>query len=208
MNLIQDCGRYFLYRHIRNDTGLPFYIGIGTKGKDKTTYVEMYKRAFIKSNRSTYWKAIVAKTTYKIEILLESDSPVFIKEKEKEFIKLYGRVDQQGLLCNFTDGGDGAWGHQVSDSHRQLLRNLKRFSQDKALAIMKDIHKEKYDYSSFIYINAHTKGSIKCPTHGEFLQTFAIHVYNKSGCPKCADLIRHAPENYIKRKLKASTKSI
>lgn len=29
--MIQNIGKYYLYRHIRLDLGSPFYIGIGTK---------------------------------------------------------------------------------------------------------------------------------------------------------------------------------
>ncbi len=43
---------------------------------------------------------------------------------------------------------------------------------------------KQYDYSKFIYVNAHTKGIIICPEHGEFLQIPTNHLRGK-GCPKC-----------------------
>jgi Zn finger protein HypA/HybF involved in hydrogenase expression len=46
------------------------------------------------------------------------------------------------------------------------------------------IHGEKYDYSLVEYINAHTKVSILCPIHGEFLQKPNNH-QNGQGCPIC-----------------------
>ncbi len=49
------------------------------------------------------------------------------------------------------------------------------------------IHKNKYDYSKFIYINAHTKSNIICKEHGCFLQTANQHLGGK-GCPKCGRL--------------------
>ena len=59
-------------------------------------------------------------------------------------------------------------------------------SYDKQLFIKKseEIHKNEYDYSKFIYVNAHTKGIIICKRHGMFLQTPYQHM-NGQGCPKC-----------------------
>jgi hypothetical protein len=86
-----------VYRHIRLDKNEPFYIGIG---KD-------IKRAFRKDSRNDYWNNI-SKNGYEVEILFENLTWEEACEKEKEFIKLYGRKDKgTGILCNMTDGGDG-----------------------------------------------------------------------------------------------------
>ena len=102
--------RYYLYRHIRLDKNIPFYIGIGTKPinvKFKSLKREFW-RAYSKSHRNKFWKNITNKTKYEIEILYEDNNFEIIKEKEKEFIKLYGRKDlKKGELCNLTDGGEG-----------------------------------------------------------------------------------------------------
>ena len=107
--MIENEGDYYLYRHIRLDTGEPFYIGIGTKFTDRAyTYKGIYIRAFVKSRRNNFWKSIVNKTDYEVEILLESDDYEFIKQKEIEFIALYGRRDLgKGTLVNHTNGGGG-----------------------------------------------------------------------------------------------------
>jgi len=115
----------YLYRHIREDLNVPFYIGIGagTTGK--------YKRAHNKTGRSDWWKRIVAKTDYRVEIIFEHDCYEFIKKKEIEFIKLYGRsCTKEGTLCNMTDGGDGCLG--MTESHRQkvIKANKKRRMSD------------------------------------------------------------------------------
>ena len=105
--MIEDLGKYYLYRHIRHDTNQPFYIGIGKKAKKGVKY--QYKRALDFVLRSELWKRIYNKSNknIKVDILLESNNHEFIKEKEKEFIKLYGRINKSsGILCNFTDGGD------------------------------------------------------------------------------------------------------
>lgn len=48
-----------------------------------------------------------------------------------------------------------------------------------------EVHKGVYDYSSFVYVNTNTKGSIICSTHGVFYQTPKEHLRGR-GCPKCA----------------------
>lgn len=93
--------RYYLYRHIRLDKNIPFYVGVGTKqnkGKLKSIYARAYAR---EKGRSKWWKSIVDKTDYEVEIILESNDIEFIKSKEIEFIELYKQT-----LCNITKGGD------------------------------------------------------------------------------------------------------
>ncbi|MBC7088669.1 MAG: hypothetical protein H5T96_09440, partial [Tissierellales bacterium] len=101
--------KHYLYRHIRLDKNEPFYVGIGTKQRNShNSFISEYKRGFSKRNRSKYWKNIINKTKYEVEILVESDDYDFIKEKEIEFITLHGRRDLgKGTLVNMTDGGDG-----------------------------------------------------------------------------------------------------
>ena len=106
--------KYYLYRHIRLDKNEPFYIGIGTKQKrNHNSFKSEYRRAFEKNRKeSSVWNNIVSKTEYEIEILLESDDYEFIKQKEIEFIALYGRINlNTGFLANLTDGGDGTINH-------------------------------------------------------------------------------------------------
>ena len=49
---------------------------------------------------------------------------------------------------------------------------------------VKEIHKDKYDYSKVHYVNSKTKVCIICPKHGEFWQTPNGHT-NGAGCLKC-----------------------
>ena len=60
-----------------------------------------------------------------------------------------------------------------------------RKSLDKFINDARRVHGELYDYSQVIYINACTKISIICPSHGEFYQTPSHHVNDKTKCPKC-----------------------
>jgi hypothetical protein len=121
--MVQNIGKHFLYRHIRVDKNEPFYIGIGVKKKLKYPY----SRAYSKHDRNNIWKRIVFKTEYEVEILLESDDYEFIKEKEREFIKLYGRKDlKTGSLCNLTDGGEGCYNRiMTKECKDKISKSLK-----------------------------------------------------------------------------------
>ena len=122
-------GKYYLYRHIRLDKNEPFYIGIGTKykiGSFKKSMKSEYYRAFCKKGkrRSVIWNRVIAKTEYEVEILLESDDYKFIKQKEIEFITLYGRRDLgTGTLVNLTDGGDGTLRRKSTEEYRKNISN-------------------------------------------------------------------------------------
>jgi len=104
----------YVYRHIRLDKNEPFYIGIGS---DST-----YKRANNTRNRNIFWKRIVAKTEYEVEIMLDDLTWEEACNKEKEFISLYGRSDiKMGSLSNLTDGGEGQIGYRVSEERKKEI---------------------------------------------------------------------------------------
>lgn len=93
----------YVYRHIRHDKNEPFYIGIGS---DKD-----YKRAYNDKKRNNLWHKIQSITTYDVEILIDNLTWDEACNKEKEFIKLYGKkCNNSGTLSNLTDGGEGVLG--------------------------------------------------------------------------------------------------
>ena len=104
-----------VYRHIRLDKNMPFYIGISKNNK----------RPFSKNGRSDYWNAIVQKTDYEVDILFEDVDIEFAKKKEAEFIDLYGRkCNGTGYLCNFSKGGDSmhiGGVKKLSKEHRKKI---------------------------------------------------------------------------------------
>ena len=108
-----------VYRHRRNDDGTVFYVGIGNK-----------QRPYTKSKRSSYWKNIVDKSGYSIEILAEDLSLDNAIELEILLIKEYGRKDiRTGILCNLTDGGEGTLNvspevRKIISESRKGVRNL------------------------------------------------------------------------------------
>jgi hypothetical protein len=127
---------YYIYRHIRPDKDEVFYIGKGTNRRNQY----QYERAYAKENRNRIWNAIVAlcNGAYTVEIFMEFDDPDICVAKEKELIALYGRKDtRSGTLCNMTDGGDGSWGHIVSEkekARRALVRGDKHPNFGKKLS--------------------------------------------------------------------------
>jgi hypothetical protein len=128
----------YVYRHIRLDNNTVFYIGIGNDNK--------YYRANDKKNRSCHWKNIIEKTDYEVEILFEHDDYRFIKEKEIEFINLYGRNDLGlGTLCNKTNGGDGCLGmvHTVGAKLKMSIPNKGKTISEEQRKKVSEFHKGK-----------------------------------------------------------------
>lgn len=102
--------KWYVYRHIRLDKNEPFYIGIGCK----KNYLRAYQ--INPSSRNNIWNKIFNKTKIEIEIIFENLNKKQASEKEKEFIKLYGRKDLgSGILCNMTDGGEGISNYVMSE---------------------------------------------------------------------------------------------
>lgn len=98
---------YYVYTHIRLDTGKVFYVG---KGKGR--------RAFWQNQRNKHWKAIVAKTGFDVHFVASGLTEEEAFQLEKETISYFGRVN----LANYTDGGDGASGAKRSLELKELMR--------------------------------------------------------------------------------------
>jgi hypothetical protein len=100
---------FYVYEHIRNDTGNVFYVGKGCK-----------KRAYVTDKRSKHWKSIVAKSggfSVRMTIQNVTEELAFLAEAE--------RIDQLraiGIrLCNMTDGGEGCSGYVPTVETRKKL---------------------------------------------------------------------------------------
>jgi len=101
-----------VYRHIRHDKNEPFYIGASTNRS----------RPFAKDGRNPKWNEIVALTDYTVQILFEDIDLEFAKEKEREFIAMYGRMMDGGILTNVHFGGDGIrLGVKCSDEYKKIM---------------------------------------------------------------------------------------
>lgn len=115
-----------VYRHLKPN-GEVFYIGIA----------KSLKRVKNKSSRSIYWKKIVAKYGYEIQVLTSSVDYEQAKELEKMLIAYYGRRDLgTGTLVNLTDGGEGTLGAVVTeDLKRKRLLNRNGEKKKKVICL-------------------------------------------------------------------------
>lgn len=104
----------YVYRHIRLDKNEPFYIGIGK--------LPNYKRAYETQKRNDFWRNVVAKTDYEVEILFDNITWEEAEKKEIEFIALYGKRDNgTGCLVNISDGGGGSKGFKHSEEAKKKI---------------------------------------------------------------------------------------
>ena len=62
----------------------------------------------------------------------------------------------------------------------------RRLPFERVLNMAMSVHKNKYDYSKFIFKSVDKKGIITCDIHGDFEQDMYHHVKRKQGCPLCA----------------------
>lgn len=101
-----------VYKHLRNDTGTPFYVGAG-----KTT-----KRAYSTRNRNKHWHDIVNAHGYTVDIIHEGISWEEALKVEQYLISFYGRKDLgKGGLINLTDGGLGMSNYKQSEEQKAKI---------------------------------------------------------------------------------------
>jgi hypothetical protein len=95
----------YVYTYTRLDKNEIFYVGIGSDSK--------YRRAKNKFIRSDYFKKIINKSQYRLDIVFDGLTWEEACLKEIELIALHGRKDlKTGTLVNFTNGGEGRLGSQ------------------------------------------------------------------------------------------------
>jgi len=124
----------YVYRHIRLDKNVPFYIGIG---KDK-----YLRRAYMKELRSKFWYRVVNKTNYEVDIIMEDIDYECAKTKEKEFIKLYGRADLGlGTLVNLTDGGEGNTNWSPAQREKHIKNRTGKKASEETKKRLSESHK-------------------------------------------------------------------
>lgn len=97
---------YYVYHHIRNDTGLPFYVG---KGKND--------RASSKKNRNKHWHHIVESAGYHYEIVCAGLDEELAFLCESELIDQYRRLGY--VLANYTNGGEGPSGYKHTEESKE-----------------------------------------------------------------------------------------
>ena len=109
---------YYVYLHIKETTGEPFYVG---KGKGI--------RIDRKFGRSDIWNRIVNKYGYDKIMLEEGLTEEESFEREIYWINRIGRRDLgTGTLVNFTDGGEGNSNTIFSEERKRRISEGKKNS--------------------------------------------------------------------------------
>lgn len=148
-----------VYQHRRLDTNEIFYIGIGKE----------LKRAYSRESRNLYWKNIVKKCDYIVEILYNDISWDDACYKEIGLIKLYGRKDLgTGPLANMTEGGDGVLGFKFSKETLDKISAKRKGS----IPWNKGIKTDKIPWNKGIPMNDELKKKISDSTKGHKLSDY------------------------------------
>jgi hypothetical protein len=109
---------------------------------------------------------------------------VYVKDSDKVFItcnKLKHRFEQ---TPNSHLSGRGC---RKCGSKKTGICNSLTYFDFLNKSILK--HKDKYDYSSVVFINKFTKVKISCKTHGEINITPEVHL-RTCGCSECGEIVR------------------
>ena len=100
---------FYVYEHIRPDTGAVFYVGKGKK-----------YRCFESKKRNSYWKNIVSKTGgFEVKFVVKDidEELAFLVEQE-----LIDKLKLQGFrLTNLTNGGEGICGYKHTEESRKIF---------------------------------------------------------------------------------------
>ena len=105
---------YYVYEHIRNDTGQIFYVGKG-----------LGKRAFSKHHRNRHWNFVVDKANgYTVNFLKENINEELALLCEIERINQLRRLNI--VLCNYTNGGEGTSGYKHSNESKLKISEFSK----------------------------------------------------------------------------------
>jgi hypothetical protein len=105
--------KYYVYLHIKETNGEPFYVGKGKENRYKDT------------RRSEHWNNIFNKYGFDVIFLETNLNEKDAFEKEIYWIKRIGRKDlKKGPLVNYSDGGEGQTGKIMSDETKEKLRQI------------------------------------------------------------------------------------
>ena len=122
-----------VYQHRRKDTNKVFYIGIGAKRS----------RAYELKSRNKFWKSVVNKAGFEVDILLDGISWEDACEVERGMISDYGRKDLgTGELVNLTEGGDGILGLSIQARSR-IAEGASKYWKGRKKGPLSEQHKQK-----------------------------------------------------------------
>ena len=155
---------FYVYLHVRGDTGMPFYVGKGSGN-----------RCIQRDRTNKHWKNIVSKCGFDIIFLEDNLDENTAFELEKYWIKRIGRmIDNTGPLVNVTTGGDGYSGrkwqgqrsgeqnpmfgkHQTAETKQKISESKKGKSRPEHVQeILRNSGKGKFGKLSSRYRTTHS----------------------------------------------------
>jgi hypothetical protein len=109
----KEVNDFYVYEHLRVDTGEPFYVGKGRR-----------KRAFRSDGRSDFWKRIVQKSGgFTVRFVAKNLSEKIAFELE---VKRIAALKRSGArICNLTAGGEGLSGYVPTEIHKKRISDSK-----------------------------------------------------------------------------------
>jgi hypothetical protein len=103
---------FYVYEHIRPDTGAIFYVGKGSGYRNNST-----------CDRNRHWQFIVKKANgFSSKILFSHENEELVLLAEEERIDQLKRLSVK--LCNMTKGGEGLSGFSHSQETKVKLREI------------------------------------------------------------------------------------
>ncbi len=169
---------FYTYRHIRLDTGTPFYVGKGSNN-----------RAFEKRGRNKYWKNIVKSKGYRVEIIQDNMNEEDAFAFEEKLIKLYKSLGY--CEANLTDGGEGLKGFTPWNKGTTVSESMKKQISNKLKGIIPSIETRNK-------ISKANKGKIRTPEVVEKLRKIGKERGSPMQGRKCSDSHKNKISNKIK----------
>lgn len=121
--------KYYVYGHYTKDTGVLFYIGVGTVLSKSNKEKSKYSRAYHFRNRNKFWNNVVNKHGVEVKILFHCDTKETSLKEEAKLVEQYGRrCMNQGILVNISSGGEvGPIGRTfvMSEEQKKKLSEIK-----------------------------------------------------------------------------------
>lgn len=173
---------YYVYIH-KKPNGDIFYVGKG-----------FGRRAWSPASRNNYWKNIVNKYGYEVEIMFESENEDLALQEEKRLISHFRNLFK---LANLNDGGIGNSGWKASEEIKEKIRKAntgqkrslesrKKMSDNKkGIAFWPKGKKRPPEFGQMV--SARLKGKPKSPEHIEKCRVARVG-------------IKHTPETIMKMK--------
>ena len=103
LSLAKSRGKFYIYEHVREDTGQVFYVGKGSG-----------YRATVTQHRNRYWMNVAAKSGWRHRVVFRTSDEELAFLAEEELIRHHKEIGSP--LTNMTDGGEGTSGYVFDKS--------------------------------------------------------------------------------------------